>query len=91
MTVAVRSDLEGSEVLPPPPDVETPAGAPGERSRHIPEGTGRPGYGLYYGNAVAPVGRIVQDGTWSNMWRLLWPDGRLSDMTNLARARMQPP
>ena len=30
---------------------------------------------------------IVQDERYPTMWRIRWPDGRLSDMVNLTRAR----
>ena len=34
-----------------------------------------------------PVLRIVRDKTWPDMWRVRFPDGRLSDMVNLTRVR----
>jgi hypothetical protein len=30
--------------------------------------------------------RLVQDAIYPDMWRVQWPDGRLSDMANLTRA-----
>ena len=30
--------------------------------------------------------KVIADAVYSGMWRVQWPDGRLSDMTNLARA-----
>lgn len=30
---------------------------------------------------------IERDATYPNMWRVRWPDGRLSDMVNLTRAK----
>jgi hypothetical protein len=30
---------------------------------------------------------LVPDATHTGMWRVRWPDGRLSDMTNLTRAK----
>jgi len=30
---------------------------------------------------------VVEDGRWPNMWRVLLPDGSLSDMINLSRAK----
>ena len=30
---------------------------------------------------------VVADATHRGMWRVRWPDGRLSDMTNLTRAK----
>ena len=30
--------------------------------------------------------RLIPDAVYPNMWRVRWPDGRLSDMTNLTRA-----
>lgn len=30
---------------------------------------------------------IVQDARWPNMWRVAFPDGSLSDMVNIARAK----
>jgi hypothetical protein len=29
---------------------------------------------------------VVRDETYPEMWRVQWPDGRLSDMVNLSRA-----
>jgi hypothetical protein len=34
-----------------------------------------------------PLLRVVSDERWPTMWRVEFPDGRLSDMVNLARAR----
>ena len=31
--------------------------------------------------------KVVPDAAHRGMWRVRWPDGRLSDMTNLARAK----
>jgi hypothetical protein len=31
--------------------------------------------------------KVVPDAAHSGMWRVRWPDGRLSDMTNLTRAK----
>jgi hypothetical protein len=31
--------------------------------------------------------KVVPDATHPGMWRVRWPDGRLSDMTNLTRAK----
>ena len=31
--------------------------------------------------------KLVRDATHPGMWRVRWPDGRLSDMTNLTRAK----
>jgi hypothetical protein len=31
--------------------------------------------------------KLMPDATHTGMWRVRWPDGRLSDMTNLARAK----
>jgi hypothetical protein len=42
---------------------------------------------LHYGDSKNPIAEIVPDSNWSGMWRIAWPDGRLSDMVNLTRAR----
>jgi hypothetical protein len=31
--------------------------------------------------------KVVADAKWSGMWRVQWPDGTLSDMVNLTRAK----
>ena len=36
---------------------------------------------------VTSAPRLVRDQTWPNMWRLSFPNGRLSVMTNLTRAK----
>lgn len=41
---------------------------------------------LHYGSAHRPLAKIVPDKRWPGMWRISWPDGQLSDMTNLTRA-----
>jgi hypothetical protein len=53
----------------------------------VPEATERHGYALHYGNARAPLVRVVPDDIYPNMWRMIWPDGQVSDMTNLSRAK----
>jgi hypothetical protein len=42
---------------------------------------------LYYGNARNPLAEIVPDSHWPGMWRVRWPDGAVSDMTNVSRAK----
>lgn len=44
-------------------------------------------HGLYYGSSEHPCAEVVADPTWPRMWRVRRPDGRLSDMANLSRAR----
>jgi hypothetical protein len=47
----------------------------------------------WQGNNLCLIGRktpivsIEQDKTYPNMWRVRFPDGRLTDMVNLTRAR----
>jgi hypothetical protein len=45
------------------------------------------GYALHYGNTQATMVGVVPDDRWPRMWRMLWPDGQLSDMANLSRIR----
>jgi len=45
------------------------------------------GFALYYGRAYTPLAMVVPDSRWLGMWRIAWPDGRLSDMVNQARAK----
>jgi hypothetical protein len=44
-------------------------------------------YCLHYGSAPRPLATIVPDAQWPGMWRIEWPDGSLSDMANLSRAK----
>ena len=44
-------------------------------------------YSLHYGSAKHPVAEVVPDKTYPGMWRMRWPDGRVSDMANLTRAK----
>ena len=44
-------------------------------------------YRLHYGYSKNPLAEVVPDTHWPNMWRIAWPDGRLSDMANLSRAK----
>jgi hypothetical protein len=42
---------------------------------------------LHYGRSTEPLAWIVPSEQWPRMWRVLWPDGSLSDITNRARAK----
>jgi hypothetical protein len=42
--------------------------------------------GLFIANRRTPAVVIVPDETWPGQWRVIEPDGSLSDHTNLARA-----
>ena len=46
-----------------------------------------PVYRLHYASAKHPLAEIVPDANWPGMWRVRWPDGSLSDMANLTRAK----
>ena len=43
--------------------------------------------GLHYGRQHEPMVRVVPDAKYPNMFRMLWPDGALSDMANLTRIK----
>jgi hypothetical protein len=45
------------------------------------------GYALHYGQTQTPLVRVEPDSVYPGMWRVVWPDGRTSDMVNLARAK----
>jgi hypothetical protein len=48
----------------------------------------RPGRTHRGGRRLSPRRpRVVPDAARSGMWRVRWPDGRLSDVTNLTRAK----
>jgi hypothetical protein len=49
--------------------------------------TQQPRIALYYGHARTPLALVVPDARRSGMWRIAGPDGRLSDLVNLARAK----
>ncbi len=62
-----------------------PAASVGE-----PAGQVRPAsktYRLLYGRARRPLATVVPDTQWPDMWRIVLPDGQLSDMVNLTRAK----
>jgi hypothetical protein len=42
---------------------------------------------LHYGRAGAALAWVGPDLRWPGMWRITWPDGRTSDIINLARAK----
>jgi hypothetical protein len=44
-------------------------------------------HSLFYGSAKHPLAEVVPDANWSGMWRIRTPDGALSDMVNLTRAK----
>jgi hypothetical protein len=46
-----------------------------------------PVYRLHYASAKHPLAEIAPDANWPGMWRVRWPDGSLSDMVNLSRAK----
>ena len=42
---------------------------------------------LYYGRSTKPLAWVVPDERWPKMWRIHWPDGSISEMVNLSRAK----
>jgi len=46
-----------------------------------------PAFALRYGHARTPLVQAVPDAVYPEMWRLLWPDGQLSDLANLSRIK----
>jgi hypothetical protein len=42
---------------------------------------------LHYGRRIAPLVTIKPDVRYPDMYRLHWPDGEISDMVNLTRAK----
>jgi hypothetical protein len=42
---------------------------------------------LHYGSARRPIAEVIPDSCWPGMWRIRTPDGSLSDMANLTRAK----
>jgi hypothetical protein len=42
---------------------------------------------LYAQGQRVPIASIESDSKWPNMWRVRLPNGKLSDMANLARAK----
>jgi hypothetical protein len=44
-------------------------------------------FALHYGRARTPIASVMPDADWPGMWRIAWPDGSLSDLVNLARAK----
>jgi hypothetical protein len=60
---------------------------PGELSRPLLAAMEQHGYALRYGKAQTPLVRVEPDASWPRMWRMVWPDGRISDMGNLSRIR----
>jgi hypothetical protein len=45
------------------------------------------GNSLYMSGRRKPLAGIMPDGKWPRMWRVKYPDGTLSDMVNLSRAK----
>jgi hypothetical protein len=62
------------------PDAETPV-APLKSPSRPPL---NPVAALHYGNAPEPMAWIIPDG---QLWRIKWPDGRVSDYGNLSRIK----
>jgi hypothetical protein len=44
-------------------------------------------YRLHYGKSTHALAEVIPDNEYAGMWRIRWPDGRLSDMANLSRAK----
>ena len=44
-------------------------------------------YRLRYGRQGRELARVEADAQYSGMWRIHWPDGVVSDMVNLSRAK----
>jgi hypothetical protein len=44
-------------------------------------------YELFYGQASTPLVRVEPDRTYPDLWRIVWPNGRVSDIVNLSRAK----
>ena len=44
-------------------------------------------FALRYGHARTPLALLLPDSDWPGMWCIAWPDGRLSDLVNLTRAK----
>jgi hypothetical protein len=42
---------------------------------------------LHYGKSKKPLACVKPDDRYPTMWRIHWPDGEVSDMVNLARAK----
>ena len=42
---------------------------------------------LHYGKSRTPLAWVVPDDRYPSMFRIRWPDGSLSDMVNLSRAK----
>jgi len=59
--------------------------------RYLRRGANRPepaqAFALHYRQAHTPLVQAVPDAVYPGMWRLLWPDGQLSDLANLSRIR----
>jgi hypothetical protein len=46
-----------------------------------------PVHALHYGKSKKPLAWVKPDERYPTMWRIHWPDGSVSDMVNLARAK----
>jgi hypothetical protein len=44
-------------------------------------------YSLHLGTSNKVLATVIPDQTYPGMWRIQWPDGTVSDMVNLARAK----
>jgi hypothetical protein len=44
-------------------------------------------YSLHYGKSAKVLAEVIPDNEYAGMWRIRWPDGQLSDMVNLSRAK----
>jgi hypothetical protein len=44
-------------------------------------------YRLHYGKSTKALAEVTPDSEYAGMWRIRWPDGQLSDMVNLSRAK----
>ena len=44
-------------------------------------------YALHYGRQATPLCHVNPDDKYPSMYRIHWPDGEVSDMVNLSRAK----
>lgn len=78
-----------------PPSTDRPGGAPqrrteascGHRSHRLGWREHPAGWAPHGAGQLGVILHVVQDWTWSQMWRVWMLDGRLSDLVNLPRAR----
>jgi hypothetical protein len=61
--------------------------SPNKPIDHVAQASEPKAYSLHHGGARSVLALIMPDSRWPSIWRVEWPDGQISDLANLSRAK----